>query len=336
MIQSFKHKNILKNISNIIRRSKNANIIMVLIIMIIIPSVFSPYFLTFYNITSIIRDAAFIGLVTLGQACLLITGELDLSVGSIAALCGVFGGIFMANTPINPFVAFVLILILGAFLGFLNGTIITRLNLSSLIVTIGMSGVYLGINLVITKGRAVLGIPESIYFLGQAKLLGMPMPFVIMIIVMVVVVFFTKYTRIGRYMYAIGNNREAANILGIDVNMVRTFVFSLAGALSALAGMLVVARLGTAQPGIATDWPLNSIAASVIGGVSLIGGVGNPFGAIMGVGIIVIIQNIIVLFGVSPYLQTTVSGIVVVIAISFDSISHMMQSRRKQKSKEIL
>jgi len=326
-------KNFMLRTWKTVRKSKNTNIFFVLVFLIIIATIFSPYFFTVYNITSIVRDLAFIGLITLGQSCLLISGDLDLSVGSIAALSGVFGGIVMTKTPINPFIVFIMMIILGGIFGFINGTIITRLNLNALIVTIGMSGIYLGVNLIITKGRAVIGIPESIYYLGQGTPGGVPMPFIIMVCLLIVIIFITRYTKLGRYMYAIGDNKEAAYILGVNVHLNRTIVFAITGMLAALAGMLVTARLGTAQPGIATDWPLNSIAASVIGGVSLVGGIGNPLGAIIGAAIIVIIQNIIVLFGVSPYFQTAVSGVVVVLAISFDSISIMIASRRRQKIK---
>jgi len=322
-----------KVVFNTIRKNKMTNIFLVFLFMIIIASVFSPYFMTAYNIRSLVRDAAFIGIVALGQACVLLLGEIDLTVGSIAALCGVVGGIFMVKIPLNPGLIFVLVLFLGAFLGFLNGILVTGLRLNSLVVTIGMTGIFTGINLVVTKGQAILNIPESIYFLGKGSIFQIPMPFIIMIVVLIVVLIITRFTRLGRYMYAIGNNRETAKILGLPVTPVRIFAFSFAGMLYALAGLLMIARLGTAQPSIGSEWALNSIAAGVIGGISLVGGIGNPLGAIIGVGIIIVIQNIIVLFGVSPYLQTAVSGIVVVAAISFDSITTMVSSRKKRLSK---
>jgi len=320
----------VKIIFNTALKNKLSNILLVLLFMIVIASIFSPYFLTVYNIRVILREAAFIGIVALGQACLLIIGEIDLSVGAVAALSGVIGGIFMVRTSFDPYVIFALCLILGAFLGFLNGMLVTGLKLNSLVVTIGMVGIFKGINLVITKGQAVLNIPEAIYFLGQGSIFNIPMPVIIMLVVFIIVVFIVKFTRLGRYMYAIGNNRETAGILGLPVQSVRLFVFSLAGMLSAMAGLIMVARLGTAQPSIGSDWALNSIAAGVIGGISLVGGIGNPIGALIGVGIIMVIQNIIVLFGVSPYMQSAVSGIVVVAAISFDSITNMISSRRKR------
>lgn len=316
-----------------IKKNKMTNIGIVLIFMIIVASVFSPYFLDPFNLQSLVRDIAFISIIGLGQACLLIIGELDLSVGKMASLCGVVGGMIMVNSSINPYLAFALCLLLGAFFGLINGTIVTRLNLNAMVVTIGMTGVYGGANLVLTKGKAITGIPKDIYFLGQGNLFNIPMPFVIMIIMTIIVVFIAKYTQFGRYMYAIGNSMEAAKILGIKVKAVRTMVFMLVGLLSALAGMLMVARLGTAQPSIGETWALNSIASSVIGGLALTGGIGNPFGAILGAGIIGIIQNMIVLFGVSPYWQTAVSGVIVVLAISFDSITNMFSSRKKRKLK---
>lgn len=317
-------------IFNAIKRNKMTNIFLIFIFMIVIASIFSPYFMTAYNIRIIIREAAFIGIVALGQACLLLLGEIDLSVGAVAALSGVIGGIMMVKTPFNPFVVFFLCLLLGAFLGFLNGILVTGLKLSSLVVTIGMVGIFNGLNLTITKGQAILNIPKAIYFMGQGSVFNIPMPVIIMILVFIIVMFIVKFTRLGRYMYGIGNNRETAKILGLPVQAVRIFAFSLAGMLSAMAGLIMVARLGTAQPSIGSDWALNSVAAAVIGGISLVGGIGNPAGALIGVGIIIVIQNIIVLFGVSPYLQTAVSGIVVVAAISFDSITNMVSTRKKR------
>lgn len=319
---------------NAVRRNKLTNIFLIWLALIVFASIFArESFLTAYNFRTLIREAAFIGMVSLGQGMLLLLGEIDLSVGAIAALSGVVGGIFMVRTPFDPYLIFFLCLLLGAFLGFINGALVTGLRLSSLIVTVGTMGIYNGVNLVVTKGQAVLDIPEAIYFMGQGSLLGIPMPVVIMIAVFIIVMVIVKLTRLGRYMYAIGNNRETASILGLPVSFVRMFTFAFSGMLSAMAGLIMVARLGTAQPTIGTAWALNSIAACVIGGISLVGGVGNPVGALIGVGIIMVIQNIIVLMGVSPYMQSAVSGIVVVAAISFDSITNIISSRRKRLTK---
>ena len=320
-----KNKN---SILNIFKRSNMTAIGMVLIIMFVIACIGSPYFLDVYNIQSLLRDLAIIGMIGIAQSLLLLVGELDLSVGKIATLCGILSGMLMIYAKINPWLALLCGLIFGIFFGLLNGLIITKLRLNSMVATIGMQGVYGGINLVLTKGKAITGIPEQIQFLGKGSLGIVPMPFIFCIIVLLIVLFLVKKTKTGRYIYAIGNSREAATILGIKVDKIRVFIYVAVGLISSLAGLLYVCRLGSAQSTLGESWPMNSIAASVIGGVSLNGGIGNPAGALIGAAIISIISNMIVLFGVNAYWQQAVSGIVVVLAISFSSIMEIIRERR--------
>lgn len=292
-----------------------------LVIIFAISAVLSPEFLTSFNMIIIVRTLAFIGLVTIGQAMLLILGELDLSVGAIGGLSAVAGGILMVQVGLDPWLSLALCLLLGTLCGFLNGLLVTKLRLHSLVLTIGMAGVYGGVNLVATKGVAITAIPTDIGFLGRGLILGLPVPFLVMLAMLAIAALVMFRTPFGRYVYAIGNNAAAARMLGIRVDAVRIAVFSAAGFLSATAGILMVARLGTAQPSIGEEWVLPPIAAAVIGGVATTGGVGSPVGAILGAAIIGIIENIIVLYGVSPYWQSIVSGGIVVVAISFDSVS---------------
>ena len=292
----------------------------ILIAMIIISHFLSPTFLTGYNLTIIMRALAFAGIVALGQCLLLILGELDLSIGAIAGLCAVVGGMLMVQAKLDPFIAFGLCLLVGVACGFINGMLVAGLRLNALVATIGMTGIYAGINLVATQGKAITGIPQSILFLGKGDIAGIPIPFLFLLAVAIIITLLALCTPFGRYIYAIGNNREAAQMLGIKVNKVRVICFMIAGLLASLAGMLMVARLGSAQPSIGNVWVMASIAAPVIGGVATTGGVGNPLGALIGAAIIAVIENIIVLLGVSPYWQTIVSGAIVVLAISFDSI----------------
>lgn len=302
-------------------RNPLAGVFVALTAIFVVSAIISPYFLTTYNLSVIARGVAFVGLVTIAQSSLMILGELDLSLGTIGGLCGVVSGMLMVQAGLPWGLALVLALLLGMALGLLNGFLVTALGLHSLVLTIGTAGIYGGAILVLTKGVAITGIPEGIQFLGRGDVLGMPVPFLIMLLVLAVALFLTTRTPMGRYMYAIGNNAAAARMLGIRVDRIRLLVFTFAGGLAALAGMLMVARLGTAQPSIGQAWVLAPIAASVIGGVATTGGVGSPLGAIFGAGIIAIIENIIVLFGVSPYWQGVVSGAIVVLAISFDALS---------------
>jgi ribose transport system permease protein len=319
---------ILKRISKI----KMLTIALILLILIIIAAAVSPNFLTAYNLQSVVRDLSFVMIITIGQSCLLMLGELDLSVGKIASLSGVIGGILMLHGQVPPYISLAISLLCGISLGIINGLLITKLRLNAMIVTIATQGVFAGITLVITKGRAIVGIPESIHYLGRGMIFGVPVPFIIACVFLFVMLFVTQKTPFGRYIYAIGNNKEAAKILGINVDAVRIAVYAIMGFLCAAAGLLMIARLGNSQPAIGDVWVMNSIAASVIGGVALTGGVGNPLGAVLGACILSIIQNMIVLFNVNTYWQTAVSGIVVLIAISIDSLGGIagdMLARKK-------
>lgn len=294
---------------------------LVLILLFGAASLLAPNFMSSYNMTIIARTLAFLGLVTLGQALLMLLGELDLSLGAIGGVCGVISGMLMVNYGIDPWIAMPVAVVVGAIFGLINGLFVVLFNLPSLVLTIAMAGVYSGINLVLTQGTAVTGIPREIQFLGRGEFMGLPVPFIIMIGLMIVITVLAHRTPFGRYIYTVGDNTPAARMLGVAVDKVRVLIFVIAGALAAVAGVLMVARLGTAQPSIGDSWVLPSIAAAVIGGVPTTGGIGSPFGAILGAAIIGIIQNAIVLYGISPYWQGVVSGAIVVIAISLDAIS---------------
>lgn len=322
----------IKEKFNTVMRNNTVVVAIILVAFCVVASLFSPYFLDVYNLQSLMRDIAFIAMIAVGQSLLLLLGELDLSVGAVASICGILGGLMMTNAGVPAGLAFAIALVAGLGLGALNGFIITALKLNAMVATIGMQGVYTGITLVITKGKAITDIPASILFLGKDNAGVFPIPFIISIIVLVLVFVFVTKTRTGRYIYAIGNSKPAAQILGIKVNKIRVMSFGIVGFLSALAGMLYVARLGSAQSSIGTNWPMNSIAACVIGGVLLTGGVGNPAGAYIGAAIICVISNVIVLFGVNIYWQQAVSGIVVVAAIALPSLLNILREKKKMKT----
>ena len=307
-------------LSNLIR-TPLAGVFIALLVIFALSAILSPYFLTPYNLSVVARGLAFVGLITIAQSMLMVLGELDLSLGVIGGLSGVVSGILMMRMGFEPYSAMFLAILLGLCLGLFNGFLVTFLRLHSLVLTIGTAGIFGGANLVLTRGVAITGIPREVHFLGRGDLFGIPVPFIIMFFVLLIATFVMLKTPFGRYMYAIGNNRDGARMLGIRVDRVRLMVFGAAGAIAGLAGVLMVARLGTAQPSIGDSWVLAPIAASVIGGVATTGGIGSPIGAFLGAGIIAIIENIIVLFGVSPYWQGIVSGAIVVLAISFDAIS---------------
>jgi len=315
----------------LLRKSNMTAISLILCVMVVIAGIVSPYFVDIYNLQSLIRDLAFVGMIGIAQSLLLLVGELDLSVDKIASLCGILAGMLMVNGGVNPFLSLGIALILGLVFGLINGLLITKLRLNSMVATIGMSSVYGGINLVLTKGKAITQIPEAIYSLGKGNIGFIPIPFLFTLGVLILVLFMTKKTKTGRYIYAIGNNREAAGILGIKVDKIRLMIYSIVGVICALAGILYVARLGSSQSAIGEKWPMMSIASAVIGGVALTGGIGNPVGALIGAAIISVISNVIVLLGVSVYWQSAVSGIVIVLAISFSSLSTIISEKKQEK-----
>lgn len=316
-----------------LKKSNMTAIGLVLLAMIVLASLVTPYFLDPFNIQSLIRDLAFVGMIGVAQSLLLLVGELDLSVGKIASLCGVLCGMMIMYAGLNPVLSMILGVGIGMILGLLNGLLITKLRLNAMVATIGMQGVYGGINLVLTKGKAITGIPESIQFLGKSSVGIIPVPFFFLLAVLLGVLFLTKRTKTGRYIYAIGNSRDAAKILGIRVNRIRTLLYVIVGGISALAGVLYMCRLGSCQYSVGDAWPMNSIASAVIGGIALTGGVGNPAGALIGAAIISVISNLIVLLGVNVYWQSAVSGIVVVLAISFSSVSQILSERKKKSAR---
>ncbi len=325
-------KKLFKNIASTLLRNSTVLIGFVLVVMIIITTIIAPSFTDPFNLQSLMRDISLIGLVAIGQCLLLLTGELDLSVGTMASLAGIFGGLLMTKAGFDPYLSFILGLLSGAVFGMINGLLVTKLRLNSMVTTIGMQGVYYGVSMVITKGKAITQIPDSIFFLGAGDILGIPVPFIITLIVVAIAVVFVTKTKTGRYIYAIGNSRPAAYILGIKVDRIRVLTFAIMGFLSAFAGMLCLARLGSAQASIGTNWPMNSIAACVIGGVLLTGGVGNPVGSLIGVAIISVISNVIVMIGVDPYWQSAVSGIVVLVAIALPSVLSILRERKRVKA----
>lgn len=313
-------------------RNNTVVVSVVLFVFCVIATIFSRYFLTLFNLQALMRDIAFISMIAVGQSLLLLLGELDLSVGAVASLCGILTGLMMTKGGIAAGLAIVFGIVIGLGMGALNGLIISKFRLNAMVATIGMQGVYTGTTLVITRGKAVANIPESILFLGKGALAEIPNPFLVSLAVVTIAALFVSKTRRGRYIYAIGNSRSAAEILGIRVDRIRILTFSIVGMLSSIAGILYVARLGSAQANIGTTWPMNSIAASVIGGVLLTGGVGNPVGAYIGAAILMVISNVIVLLGVNIYWQQAVSGFVVVVAIALPSMVNIMRENKRIRS----
>jgi len=304
---------------------REAGILVIFILACIVLSIASPYFLTVANLTNVVRQFSMTAIMAVGMTMVIITGGIDLSVGSIVALSGcVLAWLLVEGYPIP--VAMVVGILVGIGVGLVNGMLVVGVGLPPFIATLGTMGIARGLALVITKGYPIQPLPKEYLFWGQGYLGPIPVPVIVMIIVMLLGHLFLSRTATGRYIYCIGSNSVAARLSGIRVGRVLLLVYILSGAMAALAAIILVSRLSSAQADNGQGWELDVIAATVIGGTSLAGGEGTIFGSLIGAAMMGVIRNALVLLRVSVYWQTVVIGVVIVLAVSLD----VLRQRRRQ------
>ncbi|MEL7605580.1 ribose ABC transporter permease [Sedimentibacter saalensis] len=286
----------------------------------------NPRFLSWSNILTVLRQTSINAVIATGMTFAILIGGIDLSVGSVLGLCGAIAAT-MVSSGTNVVLAVLTVLVLGTAIGYLNGTLITTGGLQPFIATLGTVTLLRGAILVFTQGRPIStgNTPSSEYFseIGTGFLGPIPVPVYIMILVFIVAYYILNHTRIGRYIYATGSNEEATMYSGIKTARVKRFVYAVSGMMAALAGILLTARLGSAQPTAGAGYELDAIAAVVLGGTSMAGGIGTIGGTAIGALIIGVLNNALNLMKVSSYYQDVAKGIVILIAVLLD---------RKQKS----
>jgi ribose transport system permease protein len=289
----------------------------------------NPVFYSSANLAAIARQTAVITIMAMGMTMVMVSGAIDLSVGSIVGLSGVLGA--LAMTKGAPSVVGLLICILvGCLCGLLNGTAVAGLKIPAFIVTLGAMGIYRGLALYLCDGNAVVGLPASFGLLAERNLFGLvPLPLLIVILVALIVHFALSSTQLGRYCYAMGSNIEAARYAGIRVSRYQILYYVILGGLSGFAGAIETSRLVTGQPNGGEGYELNVIAAVVIGGGSLNGGQGTAVGTIIGSMIMGVLANGGNLLQISPFIQKIIIGSVIVLAVTFDEFQ-----RRKFESAE--
>ena len=288
-----------------------------LALLLVILSIASPYFLTTTNLASVIRQTAVINIMALGMTLVIVSGGIDLSVGSILAFSGVIGTMTMVNGGSVP-LGIVAGIAGGTLWGCANGLMISTLRLPPFIVTLGTLGIVRGLTLVISGGLPVVGLPKEHGFLGEGTV-G-PVPFVLLILVACAIVahFAMRSTKLGRYTYAIGSNEAAAVYAGIPVARYKVAIYAICGMLTGVAGMIETSRLMTGQPTAGVSYELQVIAAVVIGGGSLTGGEGTVIGTLIGAFIMGLLSNGSDLLGVNPYWQQVIIGAVIILAVALD------------------
>ncbi|MEV3399756.1 ribose ABC transporter permease RbsC [Paenibacillus larvae] len=290
-----------------------------LIILIIIVSVLNPSFLEPLNILNLLRQVSINALIAFGMTFVILTGGIDLSVGSILALSSTF----IANMLVSgfePILAIIIGCFLGGMMGMINGLMITQGKMAPFIATLATITIFRGLTLVYTDGNPITGLGDSMTFqlLGRGYQFGIPVPAITMIITFAVLWVILHKTSFGRKTYAIGGNEKAAIVSGIKVSRFKIMIYSLAGLFSALAGAILTSRLNSAQPTAGTSYELDAIAAVVLGGTSLSGGRGRIVGTLIGALIIGTLNNGLNLLGVSSFYQMVVKGIVILIAVLID------------------
>ena len=282
-------------------------------------SIASPYFLTYTNLASVARQTAVINIMALGMTLIIVGGGIDLSVGAILAFAGLAGAKAMeagASIPLGIGVG----IACGLLWGLVNGLLAVRLKIAPFIVTLGTLGIIRGLTLLYSGGLPVVGLPKGFGFLGEGTVAGLPFVLYVLVGCAGLTHLVLNYTKLGRYAYAIGSNREAAVYAGIPVGFHTASVYATCGALTGLAGMIEASRLMTGQPTAGQGYELQVIAAVVIGGGSLSGGEGTVAGTLVGAFIMGLLANGCDLLGISPYIQQSVIGGVIILAVTVDEL----------------
>jgi ribose transport system permease protein len=277
----------------------------------------TPHFLTVSNLLNIAEQATIIAIIAAGMTYVIITGGIDLSVGSVLAFAGVVMASFLQRGVPLP-LALIVGVGAGLLCGLVNGLLITVGRLPPFIATLGMMSVARGAALMFTEGRPISGFSETFRSLATGEVIRIPAPVIIMIGVYVIAHFVLRRTKLGRYAYAIGGNEEAALLSGINVKLYKTMIYGIAGLLSGLAAILLTARLNSAQPIAGMSYELDAIAATVIGGTSLLGGEGTVVGTLIGALIMAVLRNGLNLLSVSSFIQQIVIGTVIIVAVLID------------------
>lgn len=305
----------------------NISIIIAFAIIFIASSIASPKFCTVNNLIAVLRTAAPNSICAFAMALVIMTGGIDLSVGSFMSLCGCLCTVLIAWADFPVWSAVTLSLLLGAIYGCANGLIITKLKMPPFIVTLAALNILRGVSYLITNGRPVILPDDRFQGFGGGFWGAIPRPVYYMIALFIVFWFFLNRTRFGRHIYAVGGNITAARFSGINSDWVIIRTYILSGFMSALSGIILSSRLNSGQPTIGDGAELDAIAACVVGGISMTGGSGTMFGALLGALTITIISNVLNLVGLNSFAQLVVKGIIILVAVYVDALRKTRKRR---------
>jgi Ribose/xylose/arabinose/galactoside ABC-type transport systems, permease components len=281
-------------------------------------AVTTPDFLSASNVINILRQVSMFGIVVIGVTIVMIGGGMDLSVGAQMAVDGMVLGFLMVNLKVNPVMASVIILIVGCLFGILNGLIAIKMNIMPIIVTLGTMLILQGVAYLITGGYPITGMPESFIPIGQGYLGIIPVPVLIFLVFILVGWVVMNKTYLGRHVYALGGNREAARLAGINIDRLTVLVYTFCGFAASVAALIMVGRTNASQPSAGSSYAFDCMTAACLGGISIMGGEGKISGAIVGVIILGILDNGLILMSVNSNFQSVVKGFILLVAVAID------------------
>lgn len=299
-------------------RWEGSGVLVALVVLFAALALATDNFLSSYNMSVVARQAAFVGLVALGQTLVLLVGGIDLSVGANAGLSAIIGAIALTQWGVHPWLVIPLTMAVGFGLGAINGFFVASLRLNPFIVTLASWEIFAGLTLVITEGYPIRPLGEPFSVFGKGEIFGIPVPVILFIASALVLIWMLGQTRFGRNIFAVGGNRDAARLAGIRVRYVEFVAFGLAGTLAALAGILYASRSDAANPAAGENWLMGAITAAILGGTSLRGGQGSIVGTVLGAMLLAVLANGTVLMNVSGFWQRVIVGCVVLIAVLVD------------------
>lgn len=303
-------------------------VFLIFIVMCILASFLSDAFFTVTNLFNVARQVSITAIIAAGMTLVILIAGIDLSVGSILAFSGAtVAGMLTANIPLP--LAIVLALLVGVMFGLTNGLIVTKFGVPSFIVTLALMTIGRGMTLVYTKGYPLVVSNSSFRIIGGGKILGIPLPILIMLVIYAVMYWVLHYTSFGRYVYAIGGNEEASRLSGIRVDQVKIVVYGISGFLASLSSLIYTSRLMSAQPTAGMGVELDAIAAVIIGGTSLSGGKGGIVGTLVGALIMGVLDNVLNLTNVSPFYQSIAKGLVILVAVILDGKFSQLKNYKK-------
>ena len=300
---------------------------LILLFLLILFSFMAPNFMTFGNLVTMIRQVSFSGISAVGLMFVMISGGIDLSIGSQIVFSNVLLAIMMVDWKLDPAIAIPLILLVGTGLGAINGFLCIKLKIHPLIITLGTSAIFKGFGYIINRSRNIMGFPDSFRWFGQGYIGGIPVPIIIMIVVALIGSFILTRTYFGRRVFALGGNEEAARLAGVNIDRMKVFLFMICGFITSITTVLLLSRVFAGQTITGQGLEFDCLTAALLGGVSFKGGEGTIFGLMTGIVIIGVLNNAMQLAAFPDFSQTVVKGSVLLIAVAFD----VYQKNRKAK-----